>query len=76
MGEPFSSAAGLSFTGFFFPLLRPMLRVGGNPVVRQQGFQRGSVVRGDSTISCGRADTRGLSLLRLLILVQAAQPLA
>jgi len=34
---------GLSLTGLFFPLLQPMLRVGGDPAVRQQGFQGGGV---------------------------------
>jgi hypothetical protein len=44
---PFPTATGLGFTGFFFPLFKPMLGMGGNPAIRQQGFQRGSVPRGD-----------------------------
>jgi hypothetical protein len=37
------AATGLGFTGFFFPLFQPMLRMGGNPAIRQQGSQGGGV---------------------------------
>jgi hypothetical protein len=40
---PFSAAMGLGFAGFFFPLLQPMLRMGGHSAIRQQGFQSGGV---------------------------------
>jgi hypothetical protein len=40
---PFPTTTGLSFAGFFFPLLKPVLGVDGHPAVRQQGFQCGSV---------------------------------
>jgi len=43
---PFLSASGLSLAGFFFPLLQPMLRVGGQPAIRQQGLQGGGVAGG------------------------------
>jgi hypothetical protein len=31
----FSTATGLGLTGFLFPLLQPMLRMGGQPAIRQ-----------------------------------------
>jgi len=31
---PFSSSADLGFAGFFFPLLKPVLRMGGHPASR------------------------------------------
>ncbi len=34
---------GLSLAGSF-SLLKPMFEMGGNPAIRQQGFQRGSVI--------------------------------
>jgi hypothetical protein len=34
-GDPFSATPGPSFAGFSFPLLKPVLGMGGNPVVRQ-----------------------------------------
>ncbi len=42
-----AATAGLGFTGFFFPLLKPVLGVRGHPAVWQQGFQGGSIARGD-----------------------------
>jgi hypothetical protein len=33
------AATGLSLTGFFFPLLQPMLGMVGQPTIRQQGLQ-------------------------------------
>ena len=41
--RPFPPTTELSFTGFFFPLLKPVLWMGCDPVIRQQGFQGGSV---------------------------------
>jgi len=38
------TAADLRFTGFFFPLLQSVLGVRGDPAIRQQGFQGGSVL--------------------------------
>ncbi len=35
---------GLSLAGSFFSLLKPMFGVSGDPAIRQQGFQRGSVI--------------------------------
>ncbi len=46
-GNAFSAATGLGFAGFFFPLLQPMLGMGGHPAIRQQGFQGSSVGRVD-----------------------------
>jgi hypothetical protein len=47
-GGPFPLAAGLSLAGFFFPLLKPVLGMGGHPAVRQQGFQCDSVIGAQS----------------------------
>ena len=44
---PFTAATGLSFAGFLFPLLKPMLRMGGDPTTGQQGFQGSRVAGGD-----------------------------
>jgi hypothetical protein len=33
---PLATTAGLGLAGFFFPLLKPMLRMGGQPAIRQQ----------------------------------------
>jgi hypothetical protein len=33
--SPIPAATGLGFAGFLFPLLKPMLRVGGHPAIRQ-----------------------------------------
>jgi len=38
-GGPFAAATGLGFAGFFFPLLKPVLGMGGQPAIWQQGFQ-------------------------------------
>jgi hypothetical protein len=32
---PFPTTAGLGFAGFFFPLLKPVLGIGGNPAIWQ-----------------------------------------
>jgi hypothetical protein len=45
--SPFPSASGLSLTGFFCPLLQPMLGMGGNPAIRQQQFQGSRVAESD-----------------------------
>ncbi len=45
--DPFPTAAGLGFAGFFFPLLQPMFGMVGQPAIRQQGFQGSRVGRGD-----------------------------
>ena len=42
---PFTAAAGLGLAGFFFPLLKPVLGMGGQPAIRQQSFQGGGVAR-------------------------------
>jgi hypothetical protein len=42
---PFSAASGPSLAGLLFPVLKLVLGVGGDPGIRQQGFQSGSVVR-------------------------------
>lgn len=42
-----AAATGLGFAGFFLPLLKPVFGVGGNPAIRQQGFQGGGVVGHD-----------------------------
>jgi len=34
-GDPFVAATGLGFAGFFFPLLKPVLGIGGNPAIWQ-----------------------------------------
>jgi hypothetical protein len=34
----FPATTGLGFTGFFFPLLQPVLVMGDYPTIRQQGF--------------------------------------
>ena len=47
-GGPFPAATGLSFTRFFFPLFKPVLGVGSDPAIRQQGFQGSRVAGGDS----------------------------
>jgi hypothetical protein len=39
----------MGFTGFFFPLLQPVLGMGGHAVIRQQTFQGSRVGRGDGT---------------------------
>jgi hypothetical protein len=44
---PFLLTAGLGFTGFFFPLFQPMLRMSGQPAIRQQRFQGSRVAWGD-----------------------------
>jgi hypothetical protein len=44
---PLPAASGLSLAGFFFPLFQPMLRMGGQPAIRQQGFQGSYVAWGD-----------------------------
>ena len=44
---PLAATTGLGFAGFFFPLLKPVLGMGGNPAIRQQGFQGGSIVGSD-----------------------------
>jgi hypothetical protein len=38
-GNPPPAATGLSLAGFFFSLLKPVLGMGGQPAVRQQGLQ-------------------------------------
>jgi hypothetical protein len=35
------ATAGLGLAGLFFPLFQAMLGVGGQPAIRQQGFQSG-----------------------------------
>jgi hypothetical protein len=37
-GDPFSATPDLGFTGFFFPLLKPVLRMGSQPTIRQQSL--------------------------------------
>ena len=44
---PFPAATGLGFAGFFFPLLKPVLGMGGHPAIRQQSFQGSGVAGGD-----------------------------
>ena len=46
-GGPLSPSSGLGLTGFFFPLLQPMLGMFGDATIRQQGFQSSRVARGD-----------------------------
>ncbi|MGA2256723.1 MAG: hypothetical protein ABSG53_18905 [Thermoguttaceae bacterium] len=46
-GGPFPTATCLGFAGFLFPLLKPMLWVGGNPAIRQQSLQGSRVAGGD-----------------------------
>jgi len=55
-GGPFPTATGLSLTEFFFPLLQPMLRMVGQPTIRQQNLQ-GS--RGGATYTGGTNVTAG-----------------
>jgi len=49
---PFPAATDLGFAGFFFPLLQPVLGMGRNPAIRQQGFQGGRVAGGDTARNC------------------------
>ena len=43
----FPSALDLSLTELLFPFLKSMLDVASEPTIRQQGFQRNRVARGD-----------------------------
>jgi len=45
--SPLAAAACLSLPGFFFPLLKPMLRMSDQPAIGQQGFQGSGVARGN-----------------------------
>ena len=45
-GGPFPTTTGLGFAGFFFPLFKPTLGMGGHPAIRQQGLQGSRVARG------------------------------
>ena len=38
-GRPFAATVDLSLAGFFFPLFKPVLGMGGHPAIRQQGLQ-------------------------------------
>jgi len=44
---PFAAATGLGFAGFFFPLFKPMLRMGGQPTIQQKGLQGSRVAGGE-----------------------------
>ena len=46
-GGPFPATSRLGFTGFFFPLLKPVLEMGGQPTIRQQGLQGRRVTWGN-----------------------------
>jgi hypothetical protein len=46
--SPFAAATRPSLSGFFFPLFQPMLGMGSNPAIPQQGFQVGGVDRVDN----------------------------
>ena len=56
---PFAATPGLGFTGFFFPLLKPMLGMGGHPAIRQQGLQGSRVAGGN-----GRNPTQHVGQIR------------
>jgi hypothetical protein len=45
--DPPPAATGLGLAGFFFPLLKPVLRMGDQPPIRQQGFQGSRVAGGN-----------------------------
>jgi hypothetical protein len=47
--------------GIFFPLFQPMLRMYGNPAIRQQGFQGSRVARGDGRGQLGGHNTELLT---------------
>ncbi len=57
--DPPPAATGHGLAAFFFPLLQPMLRMNGQPAIRQQSFQRSRIAWDN-----GRNPTQALSLPR------------
>jgi hypothetical protein len=45
---PLPTTAGQGLAGLFFPLLKPVHGVGGQPAIRQQSFQGSGVTRSDA----------------------------
>jgi hypothetical protein len=45
--SPFPPSSGLSLAGFFFSLHQPVFEMFGDPAIRQQGFQGGSIGGGN-----------------------------
>lgn len=58
-GGTFPSPSGLSLTGFFFPLLQSVLRMRGQPTIRQESLQGSRVAGGD-----GRSPTQHVGQVR------------
>ncbi len=55
-GGPFPAATGLSFAGFFFPLLQPMLGMFGQPTIRQHGFEGNFITDVSASRKLGSVD--------------------